>query len=94
MAKVGDLRVKCARGRVVRQEIDRLTAERKKLYEEHDELVAALRKYEEPLIGIRLKRTFESGNTQWGHGPVRELVIEIDEPPAAPKDTKKKAAAK
>lgn len=62
-------------------EIERLSEERKKLYEEHDELVKALNK--EPNLeskGLRLRRTFEKGNTQWGHGPVREFVFEKVEP--------------
>jgi len=71
------LKAKCERALEVVSEIERLTADRKKLYEEHDELVALFR-YEKGLeaFGVTLARTFGKGNTQWGHGPVRELVIE------------------
>jgi hypothetical protein len=75
-----DLKKKCERAKKVVTEIERLSAERKKLYAEHDELVSELRG--QPAIesfGIRLERTFEKGNTQWGHGPVREITIEIVE---------------
>lgn len=75
--KPKNLKTKCARAAAVIEEIERLTVDRKKLYEEHDELVAELRNAPGlETFGIRLVSTFAKGNTQWGHGPVRELVLE------------------
>lgn len=92
--KVAAIQKKCARALVVVSLIEKLTADRKKLYEEHDELVREL----EPAIGVGtptngivLRSPFSAGNTQWGHGPVRRLVIEAagDAAPAVAKKSRR-----
>jgi hypothetical protein len=84
-AAAAGLEADCARARIVKLEIDRLSAERKVLYKEHDELVGKLR----PLgaateaHGVRLKSRFAGSNTQFGLGPVREIEIELLPPATA-----------
>lgn len=59
-------------------EIDRLTTQRKALYERHDELAVQLENESAEALskyGLVLERPFDKGNTQWGHAPVRRLKI-------------------
>lgn len=76
-------------GQVV-DEIDRLSEARKILYGEHDQLAVKLRRAPKALLkanDLVLKKPFKKGNTQWGHGPVRELQF------ARPKAEKKSGTA-
>jgi hypothetical protein len=73
-----DLAKTVARAKAVVAEIEKLSADRKKLYEEHEELVAALER--EPSLethGLRIVDAFAKSNTAWGHGPVRRFSLEI-----------------
>lgn len=89
--KQSTLKDKCDRALAVIDELDRLTEERKKLFEEHDALVSSLR-YEEGIEGhgILLEKTFGKGNTKWGFAPVRELVIRRVPKPEVKKTTRGK----
>ena len=64
-------------GQVV-DEIESLTQARKILYDEHDQLAVKLRRAPKALLkahDLVLKKPFKKANTQWGHGPVRELIL-------------------
>lgn len=81
------LKAKCARALVVYHTIEKLTEERKALYKEHDELALELRKESNlEAHGLRLRSPFEKGNTVFGHGPVRALILEpVDKKKASEK---------
>jgi len=79
--KKPSVKEQCERAKVVLGEIDSLSEKRKRLYDELDELAVSLKNAKGiESHGIRVKNAFEKGNTQWGHGPVRALVIEVLEP--------------
>lgn len=78
MAKVGDLRAKCARARAVALKIEELSAQRKGLYAEADRLAHELSQEESPLFGIAIEDSFANGkNTVYGHGPVSRFKIVV-----------------
>lgn len=76
------------RAGVVVDEIERLTGERNKFYEEHDELAVKLRRTSRAVLlehELVLEKAFAKKNTQWGHGPVRELKLSRPKPAKKPK---------
>jgi hypothetical protein len=88
MAKA-NLQKQIARAQVVVALIEKMRDEQKKLYAEADEL--ALELVNVPALeakGVRVVDNFAKGNTQWGHGPVRRLVLEaVEAPPASAKSS-------
>ncbi len=76
------------RAGIVVDKLAAISAKRKKLYEEHDELARALKDAPAELLlehGLELERPFERGNTQFGHGPVREFALRRPKPPKKPR---------
>lgn len=85
----------CNRALVVASLIEKLTADRNKLFEEHDSLVAQL----EPAIGVGtpahgivLESPFAKANVQFRPAAVRRLVIQVLEarPAANSEGTRKR----
>lgn len=87
MAKAS-IQKRCARAKVVLELIEKFTAERKGLYAELDEHIAAftsLPAAELAAHGLVVTDAFAKGNTAWGHGPVRRLSLEVLETPVSAK---------
>lgn len=76
------------RASVVVGKIDALKAKSKKFYDELDELAPQLKgATPEELLehDLEMDCPFEKGNTQFGHGPVRAIVLRRPKPPKKPR---------